>query len=183
MSWDVVYHRSNKCSLHKLLYKTRNCKFFMIHFTFLLISRLPWCGTHNSVTFTTQSRLLTTRKKKAFENILGKGENAGNQHFLLFPKCFLPFPKQMLIFESHLLCHLQMLSIWSSRSKNLLYGKELTLYHTIPVFLFFWTLGKRLKFNNLRGKRRKYWKPALSLLPTIFSTPCNTILMFWVTSR
>ena len=26
--------------------------------------------------------------KKAFENILGKEENAGNQHFLLFPKCF-----------------------------------------------------------------------------------------------
>ena len=23
------------------------------------------------------------------ENILGKGENAGNQHFLLFPKCFI----------------------------------------------------------------------------------------------
>ena len=23
--------------------------------------------------------------KKAFENIVGKGENAGNQHFLLFP--------------------------------------------------------------------------------------------------
>ena len=22
------------------------------------------------------------------ENILGKGENAGNQHFLLFPQCF-----------------------------------------------------------------------------------------------
>ena len=22
------------------------------------------------------------------ENIVGKGENAGNQHFLLFPKCF-----------------------------------------------------------------------------------------------
>ena len=22
------------------------------------------------------------------ENIIGKGENAGNQHFLLFPKCF-----------------------------------------------------------------------------------------------
>ena len=34
-----------------------------------------------------------TLKKVAFENILGKGENAGNQHFLLFPKCFLPFPK------------------------------------------------------------------------------------------
>ena len=23
------------------------------------------------------------------ENIVGKGENAGSQHFLLFPKCFL----------------------------------------------------------------------------------------------
>ena len=22
------------------------------------------------------------------ENIMGKGENAGNQHFLLFPQCF-----------------------------------------------------------------------------------------------
>ena len=31
-------------------------------------------------------------KSKVFENILGKGENAGNQHFLLFPQCFLLFP-------------------------------------------------------------------------------------------
>ena len=27
-----------------------------------------------------------------FENIVGKGENAGNQHFLLFPQCFLSIP-------------------------------------------------------------------------------------------
>ena len=40
--------------------------------------------------FPTQSRLLTTLKKKALENNMGKGENAGNQHFfLLFPQCFL----------------------------------------------------------------------------------------------
>ena len=38
--------------------------------------------------FTTQSRLLIPLEKKAFENIEGKGENAGNQHFLLCPKCF-----------------------------------------------------------------------------------------------
>ena len=38
--------------------------------------------------FTTQSQVLTTLKKKPFESIEGKGENAGNQHFLLFPKCF-----------------------------------------------------------------------------------------------
>ena len=42
---------------------------------------------------TTKSRLLRTLKRKPSENIVGKGENAGNQHFLLFPQCFLPFPK------------------------------------------------------------------------------------------
>ena len=31
-----------------------------------------------------------TLRKKAFENIVEKGENAGNQHFLLFLQCFLP---------------------------------------------------------------------------------------------
>ena len=44
------------------------------------------------------SRLLTTLYKKPFEDIVGKGENAGNQHFLLFPQCFQPFPKQISIF-------------------------------------------------------------------------------------
>ena len=34
---------------------------------------------------TTRSRHLTTLKKKALENTVGKGENAGNQHFLLSP--------------------------------------------------------------------------------------------------
>ena len=27
----------------------------------------------------------------AIENIVGKGENAGHQHFLLFPQCFQKF--------------------------------------------------------------------------------------------
>ena len=31
---------------------------------------------------------LTTLRKKPIENIVGKGENAGNQHFLLFPMMF-----------------------------------------------------------------------------------------------
>ena len=31
--------------------------------------------------------------KKLFENIVRKGENAGNQHFLLFPQCFQPVTK------------------------------------------------------------------------------------------
>ena len=36
-------------------------------------------------------------KMEVFENILGEGENAGNQHFLLLPKCFLSVSKQALI--------------------------------------------------------------------------------------
>ena len=36
--------------------------------------------------------------KKAFEKIVDKGENAGNQHFLLFTQCCLPFPKRISVF-------------------------------------------------------------------------------------
>ena len=31
------------------------------------------------------------------ENIVEKGENAVHQHFLLFPQCFLPFPKRQIL--------------------------------------------------------------------------------------
>ena len=39
-----------------------------------------------------------TLRNRPFENILGKEENAGNQHFLLFPECFLVFKKRNFIF-------------------------------------------------------------------------------------
>ena len=39
-----------------------------------------------------------TLRKKPFENIVGQGENADNQHFLLFPQCFLPYQGQKLLF-------------------------------------------------------------------------------------
>ena len=40
------------------------------------------------------SKGLTTLEKKPFENIVGKGEYAGNKHFLLFPHCFLGSQKK-----------------------------------------------------------------------------------------
>ena len=40
---------------------------------------------------TARSLPLTTSQEIAFENIVGKEENAGFQHFLLFPDCYLPF--------------------------------------------------------------------------------------------
>ena len=39
--------------------------------------------------------------------MVGKGENAGKQHFLPFPPCFLPFLKQALFFHSTLFCCLE----------------------------------------------------------------------------
>ena len=35
-----------------------------------------------------------------FENLLGRGENAGNQHFLLFSQGFLDFYEQLPPFDS-----------------------------------------------------------------------------------
>ena len=36
---------------------------------------------------------------KPFENTVGKGENAGNHHFLFFPYVFSPFQKKFQIFN------------------------------------------------------------------------------------
>ena len=47
------------------------------------------------------------RDKK--ENIAGKGENAGNQHFLLFPQCFQSYQRQKALFYLILFCRLQVL--------------------------------------------------------------------------
>ena len=41
------------------------------------------------------------KKKMLVENVLGKRENAGNQHFLFYPERFLPFSKQISFF-----CHI-----------------------------------------------------------------------------
>ena len=48
--------------------------------------------------FTKQSLVLTF-KTKPFENIVGKGENAGNQHFLLFSQCFLSYQRRIRKFH------------------------------------------------------------------------------------
>ena len=67
---------------------------------------------------------LMTMYKKPFENILGKGENAGNQHFLLFPPCFLPFPKTNFNFSfTFILLSANALNL--DKSKIFSFGKEL----------------------------------------------------------
>ena len=53
-------------------------------------------GLNARLLFPTQCRLFMTLEKKPFENIVGKGENAGNQHFLLFPTMFSTLPNTNL---------------------------------------------------------------------------------------
>ena len=45
--------------------------------------------------------VFTTMRNRPFENIVGKGENAGIQQFLLFPQYFLPYLRQKLLFTEH----------------------------------------------------------------------------------
>ena len=63
----------------------------------------------------------------AFENIVGKGENAGNhfhQHFLCIAQCFVPLPKQILDFQSYQFL-LSNGTLNFRQSKNLSFGKGL----------------------------------------------------------
>ena len=58
----------------------------------ILLIRLGLKSCHMVNSLPPQSRFLPPLEKKAFENIVRKGENAGNQHFLLSPQCFSTLP-------------------------------------------------------------------------------------------
>ena len=49
----------------------------------------------HSSPFAKQPMDFMTLREKPLENIVGKGENAGKQHFLLFPQFFLPCQKKI----------------------------------------------------------------------------------------
>ena len=72
--------------------------------------------------------------KKPIVNMLGKGEYAGYQHFLLFPKCFLPYRRQKIIILAKFI-------LWSAtgfslvKAKILSFGKELTSLLKIYSFV------------------------------------------------
>ena len=62
--------------------------------------------------FTTQSGVLMTLMEDPVKNIMGKGENAGNRSFLIFPQCFLPYSRQVVLFDNHLNCQLLFANAW-----------------------------------------------------------------------
>ena len=65
-----------------------------------------------------------TLEKKAFENFVGKGENAGKQHFLRFLQCFLSYQGQILTFQLHIFYRNL------DQSEKLPFGKELSKLKT-----------------------------------------------------
>ena len=74
---------------------------------------------------TTELRLLMTLRKKASENFVGNGENAGNHHFLLFPPCFLPYHRQQSLFHYRLNNLLYVSAFNFVQSNTLSFGTEL----------------------------------------------------------
>ena len=78
---------------------------------------------------TMPSRLLTTLRKKPFENLVGKGENAGNYHFSPFPTMFSTLSKTNINFSvTFILSSAKAFNL--DQSEILSFGKEFNLYHT-----------------------------------------------------
>ena len=100
--------KSNKLLQDDKILALSKLKAFMTIYYIFLIAKLAFYP------FTIQTQLLKTQTEKPIEDIVGKGENANNQHFLLFSQCFLPSTKQISNFLLLLFCCLHMLSNWTS---------------------------------------------------------------------
>ena len=81
------------------------------------------------------SNIIKILRKTAFENIVGEGQNAADQH-ILFLQCFVLFNERLL---------LEMLAVRT----RLIYCM-LTLSQTSPGFLCL----QYKSFENIEGKRR-----------------------------
>ena len=68
----------------------------------------------------------------AFENIVGKGEIAHNEQFLLFPQCFLL--GQIIVSPIvHIFDIISLFAAELEEPKIGMWGKGLTFYHTVPL--------------------------------------------------
>ena len=96
--------------------------------------------------FTNNTDFFMTLIHLTSKNIKGKGENAGNQHFLRFPQCFFSILSQTEIITQATFI------LSSANALNLSSDRGLTHYHTIPHFdaLQIHTFGKHCE------KRRNY---------------------------
>ena len=106
--------------------------------------------------FTTQTYLLKSPRQDPFENIVGKGENAVYQHFLLFPQCFQPYQRQNSLLQLLLFCCLKRLSIWTRQGKGLKVALQILVqkfYKNTKKPLFSETLWIFIHKNPSSGKQ------------------------------
>ena len=68
-----------------------------------------------------------TLRKKYFENVVGKGEDASKQHFLLFPQCFNPIEKEIIL-ATFYLSSANALNLVKSKKFSFGKGLQLILY-------------------------------------------------------
>ena len=107
--------------------------------------------------------------KKKKKNIVGKGENAGNQHFLLFPQCFLSSDRLVAVmnyqqFSSQILLRWTFSFLIKCESKN----------YTVMSFFFY--SSRRLIRNHVFFfclQKEKFMTD-----PRISSSKLNTIQLF-----
>ena len=88
-------------------------------------------------------------EKQSFWKQMGKRENAGYQHFLFFPQCFLPFQVQISIFESILFLKINDIftpEYWYILCLNNAWKATLTLYQTTRSRT--WPNWKHLQMKN-----------------------------------
>ena len=95
----------------------------------------------------THSHIMTPLDVSEKENIVGKEENVGNQHFLLFPECFLLYQRQKLSFMLHLFCRMKnafnsdkvkFLSSWSGLSQQTIHVISPILVLVFKKNIYIW---------------------------------------------
>ena len=93
--------------------------------------------------------IFRNNETRDFENIVGKVENAGDQHFSPFPTMFSTLPKP--IFNTSFTFILSSANAFNlDHSKILSFDKELNVIHNI-TFVFH-------RVENIVGKGKKRWQ-------------------------
>ena len=138
----TTYQDSEKDNVWKHHGKRRKCQ-FPEPFPFLTVFSIL-----SKMNFVIWATFILTLKKKPFENIVGKGENAANQHFVLFPWCFLSCQKHKLGFLA---------------TFYLLFGKKLTSKYLCVSQCFFFCIAEishnmvgKFHFVDLAGSERAH---------------------------
>ena len=129
MIWSDKYTPNIYCCTLAALGNSPASRALWMFSVFKLLVILPFTlckGNQNETSiselFTTQSRLLTTFMKKAL-NTVEKAQNAGNQHFLVFPQFFYSIKERN--------CHFSQVKLSFANAFNLViskmsFGKGLT---------------------------------------------------------